>query len=165
MILSLAARLLLGAAAVAAVGAIVIVIQGIITRDKIKSELENRNTKDAIIEEINNCTNVVTLKELESGNRIEIQGDGISSDIKIGDVIYGHGKSSIEDYMKDLVGEASSTITLNDLYCDNIEIQDDDDLIDLLEDDDELSDLLEDDDLIGLLDDDDDDDIISIGIY
>ena len=71
----------------AAVSTIAIVIRGIITREKIQRELRNRGVNGVIIDKIDNCTNTMTLKELENDNKIEVQGDGIDYSLYEGQVI------------------------------------------------------------------------------
>ncbi len=56
----------------AAVSTIAIVISGIITREKIQQELRNRGVNGVLIDKIDNCTNTMTLKELENDNKIEV---------------------------------------------------------------------------------------------
>ena len=71
----------------AAVSTIAIVISGIITREKIQQELRNRGVNGVLIDKIDNCTNTMTLKELENDNKIEVQGDGIDYSLYEGQVI------------------------------------------------------------------------------
>ena len=71
----------------AAVSTIAIVISGIITREKIQQELRNRGVNGVIIDKIDNCTNTMTLKELENDNKIEVQGDGIDYSLYEGEEI------------------------------------------------------------------------------
>lgn len=88
MILGLLGRALLAAAAVATVAAIVIVIHGMITEDKIRRKLKEQGVEDAFVKAIDNCNNVITLEELNSDRTIEIHGDSIDSSIDENDVIY-----------------------------------------------------------------------------
>lgn len=88
MLLGLLGRALLAAAAVAAVAAIVIVIHGMIMKDKIRQKLKENNVEDAMVKAIDNCNNVVTLEELNSDRTIEIRGDSIDSGIDEYDTIY-----------------------------------------------------------------------------
>ena len=99
MVLGVVAKILLGtvAAGVAAAGAmavgnaakhIVIVIIGIINKKRVKDALKSKGIEDAIIKEINNCTNTVSLNELNSGQKIEVRGDAIDNALEEGDVIY-----------------------------------------------------------------------------
>ncbi len=71
----------------AAVSTIAIVISGIITREKLQQELRIRGMEEAIIDKINNCTNTMTLHDLQNGNEIEVQGDGIDYSLYEGQVI------------------------------------------------------------------------------
>lgn len=88
MLFGLAARILLGALAVGAVAAIVIVINGMITRSKLRDALRSKGVEDAIIKEINNCDNTITLEELNSDKKVEVRGDDIDYDLDEGDIIY-----------------------------------------------------------------------------
>lgn len=88
MILGLLGRALLAAAAVATVAAIVIVIHGMITEDKIRRKLKEQGVEDAFVKAIDNCNNVITLEELSTDRTIEIHGDSIDSSIDENDVIY-----------------------------------------------------------------------------
>lgn len=76
--------LIAGAVAAAVTGA---VVYGIITKKKIREQMEWYGIKRAIIRSIDKCSNVVTLKDLENDNIIEVQGDGISSEITRNDII------------------------------------------------------------------------------
>lgn len=80
--------ILKGIVVAAALSAIVIVVNGIITKEKIRKQLKEKGVEDAIVDKIDNCSNTVTLKDLESENTYEIRGDDIDSDIDEGDVIY-----------------------------------------------------------------------------
>lgn len=76
------------ALAAAFLAAIVIVIHGMITEEKIRQELKDRCLDNAFVKKIDACENTITLEEFESGRKIEIQGDSISDDIYEDDVIY-----------------------------------------------------------------------------
>ena len=86
--LGFALRVLLAAAAVATVAAIVIYISGTITRSKLKEKLRDNDIKDAMIEKIDNCENVVTLKDMDSDKTLEIHGDDVDYELDEGDQIY-----------------------------------------------------------------------------
>lgn len=86
--LGFALRVLLAAAAVATVTAIVIYISGTITRSKLKEKLRENDIKDAMIEKIDNCENVVTLKDMDSDKTLEIHGDDVDYELDEGDRIY-----------------------------------------------------------------------------
>lgn len=86
--LGFALRVLLAAAAVATVAAIVIYISGTITRSKLKEKLRDNDIKDAMIEKIDNCENVVTLKDMDSDKTLEIHGDDVDYELYEGDRIY-----------------------------------------------------------------------------
>ena len=75
---------LTGLVGAVAIGAIAIVISGILTKEKISERISN----DAIVKSINNCTNTITLEELENDTVYEIRGDDIADDIEEGDWIY-----------------------------------------------------------------------------
>lgn len=86
--LGLALRVLLAAAAVAAVAAIVIYISGTITRAKLEEKLRDNGIEDAIIKAIDYCDNVVTLEDMDSDKTLEVHGDDVAYDLDEGDRIY-----------------------------------------------------------------------------
>lgn len=86
--LGFALRVLLAAAAVAAVAAIVIYISGTITRAKLEEKLRDNDIEDAIIKAIDYCDNVVTLKDMDSDKILEIHGDDVDYSLDEGDRIY-----------------------------------------------------------------------------
>lgn len=71
--------------ATAAVG--VIVISGMVTKNRIKEKMRERGMKEAIITEINNCTNTVKLEDLESDDTLEIRGDELDYELDEYDTI------------------------------------------------------------------------------
>lgn len=75
---------LLGAAAITA---IIIVVSGIIDKQKIQDKMREQGVSDALVEKINNCENVVRLKDLDSDQTYEIQGDDVSYSLYEGQVI------------------------------------------------------------------------------
>lgn len=82
-------RLIIGGIIAAVIAsAIVIYINGRINRSSIKSALESKNVKGAIIKQIDSCSNVVTLEELESDQEYEIHGDDVDISLNTGEVIY-----------------------------------------------------------------------------
>lgn len=89
MILEWIVRGLVVAAATAAVVSVVkIVISGIITKNKLKEAMENKNVQNAIVEKVENCSNQVTLRDLENDTIYEVHGDGVDYNIDEGDIIY-----------------------------------------------------------------------------
>ncbi|MCM1251674.1 MAG: hypothetical protein NC321_02550 [Clostridium sp.] len=72
--------------ATAAVG--VVIISGIVTKNRIKEKLRERGIKEAMITEINKCTNTVKLEELGSEKIIEIRGDDLDSELDEYDTIF-----------------------------------------------------------------------------
>ncbi len=68
----------------AAAAAIVIVVDGIIDKQKLKEAARNEGVKNAIVERANQCENCVTIKDLDSGQKYDVKGDGISDEIKAG---------------------------------------------------------------------------------
>lgn len=72
----------------AAITAIVIYINGKITKEKLEEELRKRNIKMVIAKEINKCTNTMTFEDFEN-NTYEVHGDSIADDIEEGDIIWG----------------------------------------------------------------------------
>lgn len=81
-------KLLAGAATVAAVVGAAIVINGMITKAKLRAELQKRRVQAALVDAIDNCENVVKLEDIYSGNEIEVRGDGVARDIHVGETIY-----------------------------------------------------------------------------
>lgn len=65
--------------ATAAVG--VIVISGIVTKNRIKEKLRERGIRDGLITSINNCTNTVKLEDLYSDKTLEIRGDELDDEL------------------------------------------------------------------------------------
>ncbi len=86
--LDFALRVLLAAAVVATVVAIEIYISGTITRSKLKDKMRDNGIKDAMIEKIDYCENVVTLKDMDSDKTLEIHGDDVDYELDEGDQIY-----------------------------------------------------------------------------
>ena len=76
--------LLAGLATAAVVG---IVVYGLITKQKIREQLAQNGIKKAIVNAVDNCSNVVILTDLENNNTIEVRGDGVSYDIRRNDII------------------------------------------------------------------------------
>lgn len=64
---------LLGVAAVA----IVVYVSGTITRPKVTEKLRDNGIKNAMIEKINYCDNVVSIKDMDSDKTLEIHGDDV----------------------------------------------------------------------------------------
>ncbi|MBQ9422847.1 MAG: hypothetical protein IJU32_04650 [Pyramidobacter sp.] len=77
---------LLGGLALALIAAVV--IDEIITRQKIKETMSKHSIKKGIINMINHSTNTVKLKDFFSDRVLEIRGDKVSDEISEGDVIY-----------------------------------------------------------------------------
>ena len=69
------------------VAVISLVVCGIITRYKLKMTLGQQGIKQAVINAVDTCSNVVTLTDLENRNTIQIRGDGVSYDVRQNDVI------------------------------------------------------------------------------
>ena len=76
--------ILLGLAATA-VG--VIVISGIVNKSRIKEKMRERGLEEAIITEIDSCTNKVKLEDLYSDKTLEIQGDDLDCSLEEYDTI------------------------------------------------------------------------------
>ena len=74
------------AAAAVAIG--VVIINGIITANRIKETMRNNNLKSAMISKINQCDNIITIEDMDSDEKLDIVGDGISDDIDEYDIIY-----------------------------------------------------------------------------
>ena len=86
--LGLVVRALLVAAAAVVVSSAVIYISGTITRVKLEEKLQENGVKDAMIDAIDRCNNVVSIKDLESDKTLEIHGDDVSYELSEGDLIY-----------------------------------------------------------------------------
>lgn len=86
--LGLALRVLLAAAAVGTVAAIVIYVTGTITRSKLKDKLRENGIEDALIEAIDYCDNVVSIKDMDSDKTLEVHGDDVDYELNKGDRIY-----------------------------------------------------------------------------
>ena len=71
--------------ATAAVG--VVVISGIVSKNRIKEKMKDRGMHDALITEINRCTNTVKLEDLYSDKTLEIRGDGLDYELEEYDTI------------------------------------------------------------------------------
>lgn len=71
--------------ATAAVG--VIVISGMVTKSRIREKMREKGMKEAIITEINNCTNTVKLEDLYSDDILEIRGDELDYELDEYDTI------------------------------------------------------------------------------
>ena len=69
-------------------GAIVVVINGIITIKKIKEAMIKHKMKSALIAEIDSCDNVIKLEEMETGKKLEMRGDNVSCDIQENNIVY-----------------------------------------------------------------------------
>ena len=71
------------------VGAAVIglVVYGLITKQKIREQLQSQGIRRTIVSAIDNCSNVVTLTDLDNNTKIEVRGDGIAYDIHENDII------------------------------------------------------------------------------
>ena len=71
--------------ATAAVG--VVVISGIVSKNRIKEKMRERGMQQALITEINNCTNTVKLEDLYSDETLEIRGDDLDYELEEYDTI------------------------------------------------------------------------------
>ena len=78
-------RILIGALIA---GAAVVIIKGIIDERKLKEKMRERNIKRALIEQVDRTNNKVKLKDLDSSEYTEFEGEGISSDIRAGQKLY-----------------------------------------------------------------------------
>lgn len=65
-----------------------IVISGIITKRKLKDKMREKGVENALIQEINTCTNTMSLYDLDTETEYEVQGDGIADELQEGDCIY-----------------------------------------------------------------------------
>ena len=80
--------LIKAAIAAAVVSAIVIYVSGKITQSKIQDALREKGVKSALIQKIDNCNNVVSLKDLESDQEYELHGDSIDDYLREDQRIY-----------------------------------------------------------------------------
>lgn len=71
--------------ATAAVG--VVVISGIVSKSRIREKMRDRGMKEALITEINNCTNTVKLEDLYSEKTLEIRGDDLDYELEEYDTV------------------------------------------------------------------------------
>lgn len=76
--------LLAGLVGAAVIG---IVVYGLITKQKIREQLQSQGIRRTIVSAIDNCSNVVTLTDLDNNTKIEVRGDGIAYDIQENDII------------------------------------------------------------------------------
>ena len=65
----------------------VIVISGMITKSRLKEKMREKGMKEALITEINNCTNTVKLEDLYSDDTLEIRGDEVDYELDEYDTI------------------------------------------------------------------------------
>ena len=79
--------ILAGLLGTAAVAAIVITINGIINKRRIEEEMRKRDVEKVIVKKVDECDNVLTLKDLDSDAVYEINGDDIADDIYEGQYI------------------------------------------------------------------------------
>lgn len=77
---------LLGALCVGAL--ITVSVVGTINKEKARQKLQQNQMNDAIVEAVNRNTNEVKLKDLKSGQEMLIQGDAVSSELRVGSKIY-----------------------------------------------------------------------------
>lgn len=67
--------------------AAVVTIIGIITKDSIKDTMRDKDMDETIIELIDSCENTIQLKDLKSGEKVTLKGDGVDSTLRKGEVI------------------------------------------------------------------------------
>jgi len=58
-------------------------IKGIINQIKLKMKLKDLGVEKAMVKKIDTCKNVVSVEDLNSGNEIEIHGDGIDDSVYV----------------------------------------------------------------------------------
>lgn len=88
LLLGLGLKILIAAATVGAVAAIIVYISGTITRSIAREKAQENGIKEAIITEVDNCSNVVKIRDLDSDQEVEIHGDCVDWDLNEGDKIY-----------------------------------------------------------------------------
>ena len=69
-------------------GLAVYVVKGIIDKRKIQEAMRDKGIQEGIIESVYRSAKKVKLKDVKRGSSIEIEGDGISSEIHEGMRIY-----------------------------------------------------------------------------
>lgn len=65
----------------------VIVISGVVTKNRIKEKMREKEIEKVLIEQIDRCRNTAKLKDLDSGDTIEIQGDELDDELEEYDII------------------------------------------------------------------------------
>ena len=81
-----------GAIAGAVAGAaslIYIAVRGCINRRAVQEAMQDSQVQAVIVEAADHCTNRVRIRDLDSGNKFELCGEGISPDIHVNDIITG----------------------------------------------------------------------------
>ncbi len=71
----------------AGIAIITVAIRGLITRFIIRRTMSDKGMQRAIVTAADRCKNIVRLKELETGQILEMQGDGIEDGIMANDII------------------------------------------------------------------------------
>lgn len=94
-----------GLIAAAAVTAIVVTITGVINKQRISEAMRSNGIKNALINEIDNCENVVKLEDMDSDKTIEIHGDSVSSSLDEYDMVASYDYLFDEDEDEDDIDE------------------------------------------------------------
>ncbi len=68
-------------AALFVAGVTAYVVKGIIDKRKLQQAMRDKEIREAMIETIDKYAHKVKLKDLKSGEHLEVQGEGVSSDI------------------------------------------------------------------------------------
>lgn len=76
------------AAALFAVAVMTYVVKGIIDRRKLKQAMRDNDIQEAIIDTVNRNARKVKLKDIKRDKYLEVEGEGIDSDIREGERIY-----------------------------------------------------------------------------
>lgn len=72
---------------IAAVAVTVIVVSGIIDKQKLKDEAEKLGIEKAVVDRADHCENIVRFRDLSTGVQYDVKGDGISNEITVGSYI------------------------------------------------------------------------------
>ncbi len=68
--------------------AVIIIIRGIITHNKLRKAMKKKNVEKSIVKSVNHCTNEVTLEDLNTRKRYVVKGSDVGDDVKFGNYIY-----------------------------------------------------------------------------
>lgn len=72
----------------AAIGVAIAIIDGILDRNRLKEIMEEKEISSALVTMIDECSNQVSIKDLDTDEEYTYQADEIANDINEDDVIY-----------------------------------------------------------------------------